>query len=156
MAGRSTVGRLPRKPKHRGARPRIIDVVAFRKTVKLPKSTGFELATVEAQYNNYRMIAKLVLTARPRTDNRAPGYHAVEVQEGQVTKQDVASGKLRRIAEHRLDALVSTLKKHRGMEHGLFLPKCNVTGKDDLVFLEETCSVCTSWYCELSPVYDWE
>jgi hypothetical protein len=136
-------GRRKRHPKHKTPRRRQVGTEVLR----LPGKSGFLSLQASALHQVKQQRLVVTVTAKRHPDNRGPGLLLKHVEEEWHRAQN-ADGTLRKLLKRLLAETAERVQGRLFPERGVFLDQCS--RGDEMEFLQNVCSGCRCWYCDLS------
>jgi hypothetical protein len=114
--------------------------------VRLPPSTGFRFLTGKAKYLHRLQRLSIKIFGKKAPDNHGRPFFLQSSVEWSPSRPPEDA---RRHVEAELAKLAGQLRSRSFPERGLFIDDCNRAGAPLDEFLEEQCTSCICWYCEL-------
>lgn len=129
----------------------------YRKSVRQPAisirrrmsgSTGFVYLQADSLYLSGQSKLVVTISSKNRETNKGPGIFLKRIVEG-WTRAKNADGSIHEAVQEVLDDVVAQVEAMQLPERELYLSRCNTVGKDAGSFIDDVCSTCECWYCEL-------
>jgi hypothetical protein len=114
----------------------------------MPGGSGFLYLEASGLYMASSAQLVITVSSKTRPGNLGPGIFFKHICEWHRSMNEDGSlpKKLREVLQSTADDVAAK----RLPEPDLFLERCNTTGQEVGDFLEEVCSQCLCWYCELT------
>lgn len=116
---------------------------------RMPGNSGFLYLQADALYLAGQNRLVITVSSKRRPENLGPALYIKRYVEDWHRDRN-EDGSIPQALHDALEDVAKQVMQRQLPETDLFLEKCNTSGEAVEVFLEEVCTKCRCWYCDLA------